>query len=333
MESERVSPGKMPEPILVTGGAGFIGSHLCEALMDEGWELWCVDNFCDFYAPATKEANIAPLLSHPSFHLIRADIRDKEAMRQLFAQRKFYAVCHLAAMAGVRPSIQDPELYMDVNINGTLQLLQLCKEYDVQRFIFASSSSVYGNSPSFPSGETDFVDYPISPYAASKKAGELLCHTWHHLWGISIVCLRFFTVYGPRQRPDLAIHKFASLLAKDQPLPYFGDGESSRDYTYIEDTIAGILATLSFLAEGKRFEVINLGNDHSIPLCEVVQELERLSGKKAQIHSLPAQEGDVHHTRACIQKAHQLLGYRPQTSFQQGMQRFWNWFERQRKQE
>jgi len=299
----------MPDLILVTGGAGFIGSHLCEALLREGRQVLCVDNFCDFYDPDRKRVNIKDCMANPSFFLETADITDAAVMAMIFEKHQISSVCHLAAMAGVRPSIQNPELYLHVNLSGSLNLLKLCQLHGIGSFVFASSSSVYGNGPKLPYAESDPVDHPISPYAASKKAGELLCHTWHHLWGLSILCLRFFTVFGPRQRPDLAIHKFAALLKAGQTLPVFGDGSSSRDYTYIDDTVTGILAAIELTRKGRVFDVINLGNDQSISLERMIQGLENLSGITAVRQQLPSQNGDVRHTRADISKAYRLLGW------------------------
>lgn len=319
---------KTPKLILVTGGAGFIGSHLCEALLARGDSVVCVDNFCDFYDPATKEENLRSCQDNPSFYLERADITDAAGMAKIIEKYPISAVCHLAAMAGVRPSIQNPELYFHINLAGTLNLLKLCQQFHIKSFVFASSSSVYGNGPKLPYSETDPVDHPISPYAATKKAGELMCHTWHHLWGLSILCLRFFTVYGPRQRPDLAIHKFAALLKAGKPIPVFGDGSSSRDYTYIDDTVAGILAALALTSSQTIYDVVNLGNDRSVSLDQMISGLERVSGIKAVREQLPVQEGDVWHTRADISKASKLLGYRPKTSFDNGLEQFWQWFNR-----
>lgn len=319
----------MPELILVTGGAGFIGSHLCEALLRDGKRVLCVDNFCDFYDPARKHANLRGCLGNPLFALETVDVTDAAGLADVFDKYNITAVCHLAAMAGVRPSIQNPGLYLHVNLSGTLNLLKLCQKHGIKSFVFASSSSVYGNGPKLPYSESDPVDHPISPYAASKKAGELLCHTWHHLWGISILCLRFFTVFGPRQRPDLAIHKFATLLKAGRPLPVYGDGSSSRDYTYIDDTVTGIMAALELTGKTSVYDVINLGNDQSVSLEHMVHYLERVSGIKALRQQLPPQDGDVLHTRADISKAARLLGYNPQTSFEQGLEHFWRWFDQQ----
>jgi UDP-glucuronate 4-epimerase len=320
------SSEKTPDLVLVTGGAGFIGSHLCEALLQQGRRVLCVDNFCDFYAPATKERNIADCLQHPEFSLEKADIRDPEALKRIFERYQVSAVIHLAAMAGVRPSLSDPELYTQVNIMGTLNLLELCRQYGIRHFVFASSSSVYGNNSKLPFAEDDPVNEPISVYAATKKAGELLCYSYHHLYQISVVALRFFTVYGPRQRPDLAIHKFAALMRDGKELPIFGDGAHSRDYTYIQDTIQGVLSALEYVKKGCVYEVINLGNDRSVTLFELIEALEEVTGIKAKLQWYEDQAGDVMHTRACVTKAHQLLNYRPSFDFREGLQLFWKWF-------
>jgi UDP-glucuronate 4-epimerase len=320
----------MPDTILVTGGAGFIGSHLCEALLASGHKVLCLDNFNPFYPPARKRENLRPCLNRPGFTLIEADIRDRGRLDQVYREHKIRAVVHLAAMAGVRPSLEQPELYAEVNVTGTLNLLQCCRKYQAGSFIFASSSSVYGNNSKIPFAENDNVDHPISPYAATKKAGELLCHTWHHLYGIPMLCLRFFTVYGPRQRPDLAIHKFTSLLARGEELPVFGDGNTSRDYTYIDDTIKGVLAGLEYIRTRPVFEIINLGNDHSISLEEMIATLEQITGIKARRSKLTLPPGDVFRTHAEIGKARRLLGYDPATSFPEGIARFWHWWKDQR---
>lgn len=327
MASEQTSSVKTPDVILVTGGAGFIGSHLCEALLAQGDQVICVDNFCDFYDPAMKLQNISACLQNDRFTLVRADIRDYDTLRDVFLQYKLDCVVHLAAMAGVRPSIADPVLYTDVNVRGTLNVLQLCRQYNVSRLVFASSSSVYGNRNNLPFIETDIVDRPVSPYAATKIAGEMLCHTWHHLYRMSVICLRFFTVYGPRQRPDLAIRKFSQLLSMGFEIPVFGNGDSSRDYTYVTDIIQGTLAAIAYSAGHPCYEVINLGNDHGITLHEMLLGLERVSGLKAVTSELPYQDGDVRHTRADISKAAALLGYKPGVDFSQGIRLFWDWLD------
>jgi len=312
---------------LVTGGAGFIGSHLCEALLRQGNQVLCLDNFCDFYSPSVKRSNISSCLSHPSFQLVEADITQEEQLEQLFHENDIGLVIHLAAMAGVRPSIVNPELYARVNVQGTVNLLQQCANRGIGKFIFASSSSVYGNNPKVPFSESDPVDHPISPYAATKKAGELFCHTWHHLYGISMLCLRFFTVYGPRQRPDLAIHKFLSLMERGEALPVFGDGSTSRDYTFIDDIIQGVLKAVDYIQHHHCYEIINLGNDHSVSLSQMISTLEAVSGKTAiqKQQSLP--EGDVLRTHADLSKAKRLLGYHPTTSFIEGVKTFWDWWK------
>ncbi|MFO8144759.1 MAG: GDP-mannose 4,6-dehydratase [Candidatus Syntrophosphaera sp.] len=329
MASGPASPANSPDTVLVTGGAGFIGSHLCEALLEKDYKVICLDNFCDFYSPRIKRENIGDCLGKPGFELVEADIRDTEALERVFKAHKPELVIHLAALAGVRPSLADPELYAQVNILGTLNILQICARHSAKRFIFGSSSSVYGNNPQIPFFESDPVDNPISPYAATKKSAELLCHTWHHLHGLSILCLRFFTVYGPRQRPDLAIRKFLELMSRGEPLPVYGDGSSSRDYTYITDIIDGILGAIGYIRKHHGYEVINLGNDRGIRLDEMIATLEKASGLTARIERLPVQSGDVTRTRADITKARAMLGYSPDTSFGEGVAKFWRWWQGQ----
>ncbi|MDD2331766.1 MAG: GDP-mannose 4,6-dehydratase [Candidatus Cloacimonetes bacterium] len=312
--------------ILVTGGAGFIGSHLCEALLARGEEVLCLDNFCDFYDPGMKHKNLVNCYKESGFSLIKADIRDADAITRCFRDNEIVSVLHLAAMAGVRPSIQNPRLYYEVNVLGTLNLLQACVAHNIDQFVFASSSSVFGNSNIIPFKEDTPVDHPISPYAATKKAGELMCYNYHYLYGLSICCLRLFTVYGPRQRPDLAIHKFASLMKEGKALPVFGDGSSQRDYTYVSDLIKGILAALDFVRKNHIYEIINLGESRSISLNEMISTLESVSGIQARRQMLPAQPGDVSLTYADISKAKRLLGYSPDTDFRTGIEQFWDWF-------
>ena len=311
--------------VLLTGGAGFIGSHLCERLLADGTQVVCLDNFCDFYDPAIKRQNIQECLENPAFTLIEADIRDATQIRQIFAEHEFDLVVHLAAMAGVRPSIENPELYMEVNVMGTVHLLEACAQKGIKSFVFASSSSVYGNNEKVPFSELDNVDNPISPYAATKKAGELLCHTWHKLWGMSIVCLRFFTVYGPRQRPDLAIHKFGRLLLEDQPIPVFGDGSTSRDYTYVDDIIDGLVKSIDLAEKPDIYEIINLGEASTISLSLMIETLELALGKRAIRKPMPLQAGDVQRTFADVSKANRILGYNPSTEFAEGVGRFVQW--------
>lgn len=322
--------------ILVTGGAGFIGSNLVERLLDQGNRAIILDNFNDYYSPLLKEKNICQIhgfmkrrnIPEDSLKLYRADIRDMPVLKEIFKENSIDVAIHLAAMAGVRPSIASPGLYYDVNVTGTLNLLEVCKENNVRRFIFASSSSVYGNNEKLPFSEQDAVDNPISPYAASKKAGELLCHTYHHLYEISIVCLRFFTVYGPRQRPDLAIHKFARLMLEGKPVPLYGDGKTARDYTYIDDTIDGVIRSIEFLTEGKCvYEIINLGESKAITLSEMIETLESVLGRKAQLCRKLPQPGDVDITYADITKARSILGYSPKKEFREGIEDFIRWLK------
>jgi len=308
--------------ILVTGAAGFIGSHLCERLLTDGAEVVGLDNFDEFYSPAIKRSNIAECLEHKSFSLIEGDIRDVECVAGVLSRNNINTIVHLAARAGVRPSIEQPLLYQDVNINGTMVLLEAAKEYGIRKFIFASSSSVYGNNKKVPFSETDNVDYPISPYAATKKAGELICHTYHHLYDMDIMCLRFFTVYGPRQRPDLAIHKFARLIEADKPIPVFGDGSMRRDFTYIDDIIQGVMGAIEH-CEG--YEIYNLGESRPVRLDELIGEIEKALGKKAIINRQPVQPGDVIQTYADVAKAKAKLDYNPQTDISEGLNKFVAW--------
>jgi len=311
--------------ILITGGAGFIGSHLVDRLLAEDlWQVTVIDDFNDFYDPSIKRANIQAHLSNSAFELIEADIRDYHGLKQAFRATSFDCVVHLAARAGVRPSLKQPRLYVETNIIGTANLLELAREHGVKQFILGSSSSVYGTNAKIPFSEDDPTFNPISPYAATKVAGELLCHTYAHLYDMRILCLRFFTVYGARQRPDLAIHKFAKLISADQPIPVFGDGTTQRDYTYIDDTIAGLLAAI--LYDRSRYEIINLGESRTVQLCKLVSLLEKALGKPAKINWEPMQPGDVPQTYADITKARELLGYNPQMQIEDGIQKFVEWF-------
>ena len=316
--------GKELKHILVTGGAGFIGSHLVEKLLDEGgWQVSVVDNFNDFYSPERKRSNISSFLKNPRFSLYEIDICAEEKLRRVFAENDFDVIAHLAARAGVRPSLLQPDLYAKTNVNGTLNLLELSKEYDVKQFIFGSSSSVYGVNCKVPFSETDQIQQPISPYAATKAAGELLCHTYSHLYPIRTICLRFFTVYGARQRPDLAINKFSRLILENKPIPLFGDGTTRRDYTYIDDIIQGIRAAIDYTQTNH--EVFNLGESQTVELKELIKLLEQNLGKKAVINYQPPQPGDVPQTFADITKARRLLGYNPQTKIEDGIKKFTDW--------
>lgn len=314
---------------LVTGGAGFIGSHLVDRLLSEGgWHVTVLDDFNDFYDPQIKRANIAAHVGRDDFRLIEGDIRDREMLRSLFARDRYDVIVHLAARAGVRPSLREPFLYTETNVGGTLNLLECAREQGIEQFIFGSSSSVYGINAKVPFNEEDPIRQPISPYAATKAAGELLCHTYSHLYDIRCICLRFFTVYGARQRPDLAIHKFARLIDEGRPIPVFGDGTTRRDYTYIDDILQGVRAAIDYRAS--RYEIINLGESRTVELRELIALLERELGKRAVISQQPPQPGDVPQTFADITKARRLLGYDPQTPIEVGIRHFVEWFRRDR---
>lgn len=324
--------------IAVTGGAGFIGSHLSEALLLQGDKVVNIDSFNDYYNPFIKRNNVAQTqllvekmkLPKDDYRIEEGDIQDKDFLTRVFEENQVDCIVHLAAYAGVRPSIENPTLYADVNLNGTVNLLEICKQFQVRRFIFASSSSVYGNNVKVPFSERDAVDHPISPYAATKKAGELLCHTYHSLYDMSVACLRFFTVYGPRQRPDLAIHKFTSLISNDRSIPFYGDGTSERDYTYIEDIVDGIIKSIEWTGRGeKKYEVFNLGESKTISLSRMVEEIERALGKKAVLKRMHEQPGDVKRTYADISKAKRELGYDPKWQFTDGIHKFVEWYQSQ----
>jgi UDP-glucuronate 4-epimerase len=311
--------------ILVTGGVGFIGSHLVTRLLNENmWNVSVVDDFNDFYSPAIKRANAEVFLQNPRFTLYEADIRDAEYLRVIFQENKFDAIVHLAARAGVRPSLAQPKLYTETNINGTLNLLELAREFELKQFVFGSSSSVYGINNKIPFAEDDRIHQPISPYAATKAAGELLCHSYAHLYGIRAVCLRFFTVYGARQRPDLAIHKFSKLIWEDKPIQVFGDGTTRRDYTYVDDIIQGVRAAIDYDASG--YEIFNLGESQTVELRYLIELIEKNLGKKAIIDRQPLQPGDVPQTFADISKSREILGYNPQTKIEEGIKKFVEWF-------
>jgi UDP-glucuronate 4-epimerase len=317
---------------LVTGGAGFIGSHLVARLLGEGhWKVTVVDDFNDFYTPALKRANVRAFAGRDDFRLVEADIRDRAALERLFAEERFDCIVHLAARAGVRPSLTEPVLYAETNVTGTLNLLELARAGDVRQFVFGSSSSVYGVNAKVPFGEEDPIRQPISPYAATKAAGELLCHTYTHLYGLRTVCLRFFTVYGARQRPDLAIHKFSRLITEGRPVPVFGDGTTRRDYTFIDDIIQGVRAAMDYTASGH--EAINLGESRTVELRELIALLERELGRRASIDRQPTQPGDVPQTFADITKARRLLGYDPQIDIEEGIRRFVEWYKGTRHEE
>jgi UDP-glucuronate 4-epimerase len=310
--------------ILVTGGAGFIGSHLVEKLLGAGHEVSILDDFNDFYDPAIKRANISGVAGNVAIH--RIDLRDAAAVRALFHREKFESIAHLAARAGVRPSIAQPQLYYDTNVDGTLHLLEAARATGIERFIFASSSSVYGICKTVPFSEELHLTQTISPYAATKIAGEFLCSTYSHLYGMRIVVLRFFTVYGARQRPDLAIHQFTRRIYAGKPIDQFGDGTTRRDYTYIDDIIQGITAALDYA--GPAFDIFNLGESQTVELRELIAGIEKALGRKAIINRLPEQPGDVPLTCADITKARKLLGYNPTTALSVGLPQFVDWFLR-----
>jgi len=314
--------------VLVTGAAGFIGSHLSEALVARGRTVVGYDNFDPFYPREVKEQNLAGLAAESRFRLVEGDILDRDRLTAAFRDHGVTQVVHLAALAGVRPSIQDPYRYQLVNVLGTANLLEAAREFRVDRFLFGSSSSVYGNNTKVPFAEDDPVDHPISPYAATKKAGELFCHTYHHLFGLPVTCLRFFTVYGPRQRPDLAIAKFTRLIDEGRPIPYYGDGTTRRDYTYIDDILAGVLAALDRPAP---YRIYNLGESETTSLMDLVALIEGALGKKAAIDRQPPQPGDVEVTYADISRARAELGYAPTTPIARGVPRYVAWYLERKK--
>jgi len=308
--------------ILVTGGAGFIGSHLVEKLLAAGDAVIILDDFNDFYDPQIKRANIAGFGKDVT--VWHVDLRDGEAVRSLFHREKVDAIAHLAARAGVRPSIQLPQLYYDTNVTGTLHLLEAARVTGVERFVFASSSSVYGASKTVPFSEDQHLTQTLSPYAATKVAGEFLCSTYSHLYQIRVVALRYFTVYGPRQRPDLAIHQFTRRIYAGQPIDQFGDGSTRRDYTYIDDVIQGTMAALKY--DGSRYDIFNLGESDTIQLKELISAIENALGRKGKVNRLPEQPGDMPLTCADISKARKLLGYNPTMKFSEGLPKFIDWF-------
>ncbi|MGC8830549.1 MAG: SDR family NAD(P)-dependent oxidoreductase [Verrucomicrobiia bacterium] len=310
--------------ILVTGGAGFIGSHVCESLLEKGHKVYSFDNLDDFYDPNIKLKTIQEVKTKfPNFVSIVGDLLERKDLKMAFASVKFDQVIHLAAKAGVRPSLEKPALYQRVNVEGTVNLLEAAKSAGVKKFIIASSSSVYGVNSKVPFSEDDPIKSPISPYAASKLACEALGHVYHHIYGFDIVMLRFFTVYGPRQRPDLAIHKFAALMYSDKPIPIFGDGSTARDYTYITDTVQGVVKCVD---KEFGYEIINLGESQTVTLLKLVELLEKAMNKKAKIINLPPQPGDVPITYANIEKARKLLNYNPTTKIEDGIKLFVDWF-------
>ncbi|MBP1608319.1 MAG: NAD-dependent epimerase/dehydratase [Acidobacteria bacterium] len=313
--------------ILITGGAGFIAFHLASRLIHERHVVSLLDNFNDFYNPALKRRNISDLQTRAPVNVYEVDILDRDALKEAFEKCRPDIVVHLAAWAGVRPSLQRPALYATVNVTGTVNVLELAREYAPGCFIFGSSSSVYGGNEKTPFSEDDPVDCPVSPYAATKRAGELLCHAYSRNFSMNITCLRFFTVYGPRQRPEMAIHKFAQLIQHDLEVPVFGDGESRRDYTYVDDIVSGIMAAIEV---NPRFEILNLGESQTTSLLELIHYLEDALGKKACLRFFPDQPGDMLITYADIEKARRLLRYNPRTPISLGIERFVSWFKESR---
>ncbi|HEY5649426.1 MAG TPA: GDP-mannose 4,6-dehydratase [Nitrospiria bacterium] len=312
----------MSQTVLVTGGAGFIGSHVADHLLARGDRVVCLDNFDSFYDPAIKRANISDMLSHERFSLVEGDIRDEATVASVFEKNAIDSVFHAAARAGVRPSIQKPILYNDVNLNGTVRLLEASVGAKVRNFVFSSSSSVYGIANRVPFSEDDPADFPISPYAATKRAGEHLCFTYHHLYGVPVTCLRFFTVFGPRQRPEMAIHKFTRLIDQGKPVTLYGDGTSKRDYTYINDAVDGVLRALD---SPRPYEILNIGESRTTELTALVGLIEKHLGKRAEIQWMEDQAGDVPITYANIEKAGKILGYAPETSMEEGIKKFVDW--------
>src|SRR5262245_37616186 len=312
---------------LITGAAGFIGSHLVDRLLATNVEhVTVVDDFNDFYDPEIKRQNISLHLQDPRYKLVEVDIRNSAALEQALTNNQFDCIVHLAARAGVRPSLTQPQLYNETNVTGTLNLLEFARQHDIKQFVFGSSSSVYGINAKVPFSEDDPIRQPISPYAATKGAGELLCHTYSHLYNIRCICLRFFTVYGPRQRPDLAIHKFARLISEGKPIPVFGDGATRRDYTYVDDIIEGVVGAIDY--KQSDYEVINLGESRTVELRELIALLEKELDAHAIIDRQPIQPGDVPQTFADVSRARNLLGYNPRTQIEDGLRRFVEWFRR-----
>ncbi|MDD5557301.1 MAG: GDP-mannose 4,6-dehydratase [bacterium] len=309
--------------LLVTGGAGFIGSHLVERLLDRGDEVVCLDDFNDYYDPAIKRENIRAAAAHQRFLLIEGDIRDAALLEAVARDGRFDAVVHLAARAGVRASIREPVLYEDVNCRGTLNLLEMCRRHGIGRFVFGSSSSVYGRASRVPFSEEDPAVHPISPYAATKRAGELLCFVYHHLYGMRVTCLRFFTVYGPRQRPEMAVAGFTRRVIGGEPIDVYGDGSSRRDYTHVDDIVDGATRAIDTPFP---YEVFNLGESRTVALGELIALIEKAAGRKARINRLPEQPGDVPVTYADVRRAGEMLGYRPRVPIEDGIERYVSWW-------
>jgi len=318
----------MNKTYLVTGGAGFIGSSLADFLLKKDYKVVVIDNFCDFYDPSIKRNNVKDNLDNPNYKLYEIDLRCKSDVEKVFRENKIDVVIHLAAMAGVRPSIENPILYQEVNCIGTQNLLEVMKEYGVKNLVMASSSSVYGNNKKVPFKETDIVDYAISPYVATKKSNEVMKHVYHKLFNMNVIMLRFFTVYGPRQRPDLAINKFTRLMLNDEEVTIFGDGTTSRDYTYIDDIVSGIYSSINYVLNNNDvYEIVNLGNSSPISLKEMINTIAEVLNKEPKIKEMPMQQGDVNITYADISKAKEMLNYDPKTPFKEGIEKFVKWYK------
>lgn len=318
----------MNRTYLVTGGAGFIGSSLADFLLKKDYKVVVIDNFCNFYDPSIKRNNVKDNLDNPNYKLYEIDLRCKSDVEKVFRENKIDVVIHLAAMAGVRPSIENPILYQEVNCIGTQNLLEVMKEYGVKNLVMASSSSVYGNNKKVQFKETDIVDYAISPYAATKKSNEVMTHVYHKLFNMNVIMLRFFTVYGPRQRPDLAINKFTRLMLNDEEVTMFGDGTTSRDYTYIDDIVSGIYSSINYVLNNKDvYEIVNLGNSSPVSLKEMINTIAEVLDKEPKIKEMPMQQGDVNITYADISKAKEMLNYDPKTPFKEGIEKFVKWYK------
>lgn len=316
---------------LITGGAGFIGSTLADKLLEMGNKVVVIDNFCDFYDPKYKEKNIKESLKNKNYSLYRVDIRNYLELEKAFKENNIDCIVHLAAMAGVRPSIENPILYQEVNGLGTQNILEMAKKYSIKNLVMASSSSVYGNCDKVPFKEDFIVDYAISPYAATKKSNEVMAHVYHKLFNMNIIMLRFFTVYGPKQRPDLAINKFTRLMLEDKEIPMYGDGSTSRDYTYVDDIVDGIIKSTEYVFNNDNvYEIINIGNSTPISLKEMIDIIGEVLGVTPKIEQLPMQPGDVERTYADISKAKELLNYAPKTSFKEGIKKFVEWHLKQK---
>lgn len=318
----------MNKTYLVTGGAGFIGSSLADFLLKKDYKVVVIDNFCDFYDPSIKRNNVKDNLDNPNYKLYEIDLRCKSDVEKVFRENKIDVVIHLAAMAGVRPSIENPILYQEVNCIGTQNLLEVMKEYGVKNLVMASSCSVYGNNKKVPFKETDIVDYAISPYAATKKSNEVMTHVYHKLFNMNVIMLRFFTVYGPRQRPDLAINKFTRLMLNDEEVTMFGDGTTSRDYTYIDDIVSGIYSSINYVLNNNDvYEIVNLGNSSPVSLKEMINTIAEVLNKEPKIKEMPMQQGDVDIAYADISKAKEMLNYDPKTPFKEGIEKFVKWYK------